>query len=119
MSLPELPDGIDWMYEEPYVADIDLACKRVAAFEAFLLGLTAFIAMNDLSGVGVIDDVLLPMTTGALAATTPVVGACAFEDIIEAEFNDELGCPRDDWEYIIYEEKILGAAPPIILIRCG
>ncbi|MDY6775052.1 MAG: hypothetical protein SV253_03090 [Halobacteria archaeon] len=80
------------------VYETDQACTVLG-------GATVFLFADDPTGIGVIDDVLIP---GALVADS----GCALEQAIELGIADWAGaCNDGEWEWALYQKEWWNPAP--------
>lgn len=89
------------------VYDTETICTIIGGANAFIVG-------NDATGVGFVDDVLLPITGAAGAAC----GAEQFAELVVADWLG--GCDSTNWEYELYYSRWWNPGPsPVIAPRCS
>ena len=116
--MPTVMEVIRTFYNHQGTYDDDKICTAIDGLDVFL-AVGALLA-NDISGVGVLDDVLIPIVGGASAT-------CAIEDNVETFAGNELGCPSNDFEYELWvlkpEFSLVAIASPvpqaIVIPTCG
>lgn len=87
----------------------DTVCDVIGGADA-LLAIAALLA-NDITGVGVVDDYLIP-AIGVGAA------GCAIEDLAEEYLSGYLNCQSYTWVYEIYWPAWWNPEGPIIVPKC-
>lgn len=88
--------------------DTETACTIIGAA-------AVLIPADDVTGIGVIDDVLLPVVE-------PTAAACALEQAIELGIADWLGvCSTDNWVWELYSTAWWNPVGPAYLAipKCG
>lgn len=96
-----------WNYGGTY--DEDTACDLLGGADA-LFAVAALLA-NDITGVGVVDDYLIPAIGVGEAG-------CAIEDLAEEYLSGYLNCPSYTWVYEIYWSAWWNPQGPIIVPKC-
>lgn len=96
-----------WNYDATY--DEDTVCDIVDGSDA-LLAVAALLA-NDISGVGVVDDYLIPAI--ALGAA-----GCTLENLAEEYLSGYLNCDSYTWVYEVYLPAWWNTSAPIIMPKC-
>lgn len=88
------------------VYDTEQICTIIGGVNAFILG-------NDATGIGFIDDILIPITGTAGAA-------CGAEQFAELLIADWVGaCSTDNWVYEFYASAWWNPAGPVVAPKCG
>lgn len=106
-----------WKYHGTY--DEDTVCDILTTSDAFVTigGLITSIIVDDITGVGVLDDALIPVTIAGVATGAAV---CTLEDIAEEYLSGYLNCPSQKWVYELYVSKFYNStAKPIIVPICA
>lgn len=113
-------DGVRAMGSGCHYSDITPGYKCVGAYDTetactIIGAAAALIPANDVTGIGVIDDVALPAVAAAGSA-------CALEQAIEMGITDWLNaCSTDNWVWEVYRTRWWNPVPqPFLAIpRCG
>lgn len=89
------------------VYDTETICTIIGGVNAFIVG-------NDATGIGFVDDVLIPFTASAGAAC----GAEQFAELVVADWLG--GCDSTNWEYELYYSRWWNPGPsPVVAPRCS
>lgn len=99
--------GFAWHYDSTFNEDV--ICDIFGGVSA-LIAIGALL-VDDLTGIGVVDDILIP-------AIGAVAGACAIENLAEEYLSGYLNCESYTWVYEVYLPDWWNPLGPIIVSTC-